>query len=102
MASTRAKERYQLVANVSLPIAAAVTPVVCRALGVLFVLLAVGYIALIGDLQSELYSSREHRRHAACRHPRKNHGFNLAPYSGPSGCRFDLNSIEGNASAKEA
>ena len=60
MASTRAKERYQLVANVSLAIAAAVTPVVCRALAVLFVLLAVGYIALIGDLQSELYSSREH------------------------------------------
>jgi len=59
MASTRAKERNQLVANVSLPIAAVVTPVVCRALGVLFVLLAVGYIALIGDLQSELYSSRE-------------------------------------------
>lgn len=50
MASTRAKERNQLVANVSLPIAAVVTPVVCRALGVLFVLLAVGYIALIGDL----------------------------------------------------
>ena len=60
MALTKAKERYQLVANVSLPIAVVVTPVVCRALVVLFVLLAVGYIVLIGDFQSELYSSREH------------------------------------------
>ena len=60
MALMTAKERYQLVVNASLPIAVVVTPIVCRALGVLFVLLAVGYIALIRDLQRELYSSREH------------------------------------------
>ena len=60
MALTRVKERYQIVANAVLTIAVVITPVVCRALGVLFILLAVGYIALIQDLQSELYLSREH------------------------------------------
>ena len=60
MAIMDAKERYQLVASASLPSAVAVMPVVYRALAVLFVLLAVGYIALIQDLQSELYLSREH------------------------------------------
>ena len=60
MALTRVKERYQIVANAVLTIAVVITPVVCRALGVLFILLAAGYIALIQDLQSELYLSREH------------------------------------------
>lgn len=50
MAIMDVKERYQLVASASLPSAVAVMPVVYRALAVLFVLLAVGYIALIRDL----------------------------------------------------
>ena len=60
MGLTRVKERYQLVVKASLTIAVVITPVICRALGALFILLAVGYIALIQDLQSELYLSQEH------------------------------------------
>ena len=41
MGLTRVKERYQLVAKASLTIAVVITPVICRALGALFILLAV-------------------------------------------------------------